>query len=528
MKQSLRWMLTGMLAASALGASALAQSSRESTLVIGADLSDLITLDPGASYEFSGSLITDNLYDTLVRFEGTDLSRVRPGLAQSWSVAKLPDGGSRITFKLKNAKFASGNPVTARDVVYSFDRVIALKTNSSFLLTDVANVKVGSTKAADDKTVTLDLPKTANPNIVLNLLTFNVGGVVDSVEVAKHITNNDYGSAWLSTNSAGSGPYVLNRWDKGAQVALDANPNASRRGQIKRVVLRNQLEANAQSLALNSGDIDIAYDFTPEGFQGAQKDNKFKALKTDTFQMQYLGMNSGPNSPFADARVRQAVRYAIDQKGIIDGLLGGLGRPMQTIIPAGLFGADTKTYFPYDPEKAKALLKAAGKEGGFEVEFTVTTGSCGGGVPCADLAAKVQADLAKVGIRTKIRQIVQAEALKLYRAQQASLIMVGWSPDYPDPDGNGTPLADYGAKSLAWRNNWKNDAASKLAQAGSIETDRIKRAAIYKQLTQLMAQEGPYAILYQPYRPIVTSAKISGFVRNANGNVDFTKVKKSQ
>lgn len=505
----------------------LAQSARETTLVIGIDLGDLITLDPQVSYEFSGTLITDNLYETLVRFEGTDLSEVRPALAESWSVEPGEDGGSKLVFNLREATFASGNPVTAADVVYSFDRAIQIGGPSSFLFTDVAKIGVGSTVARDERTVELNLPADANPAIVLNLLTFNIGGVVDAEVVKSHEADGDYGGAWLQQNSAGSGPYVLERWDQGAQVVLTANPNASRVGPIKRVILRNMQESSAQQAALSSGEIDVAYDLTPEAFLAAEADARFTALKTDTFQMTYLGMNSGPGAPFADNRVRQAVRYAVDQDGIINDLLSGLGRKMQTIIPAGLFAADETVYYEHDPEKARALLAEAGAEN-LSVTFLVSTGACGGGIPCADLAAKVQSDLAEVGITANIQQIVQSELLNIYRAQDAELVMVAWSPDYPDPDGNATPLADYEAQSLAWRNVWQNDEASRLAHEAALASDAGQRAELYAQLTRLVAEEGPYAILYQPYKPIVTQAYVADFVRNAQGNVDFDKVSKAQ
>ena len=505
-----------------------AQSARQSTLVIGADLTDLITMDPGVSYEFSGSLIVDNLYETLVRFEGTDLTKVKPGLAASWEVAKAQGGGSTLTFKLRDATFASGNPVTAQDVVYSFDRVIELQSPSSFLLTDVAGLKVGSTVAIDDKTVQLSLPKDTNPTIVLNLLTFNVGGVVDSQTVKQHEQGGDYGSAWLTDNSAGSGPYVLVRWDRNAQVALEANPNASRVGSIKRVILRYIQESSAQRSALESGEIDVAYDFTPDAFKAAESGGSFKALRSDTFVLQYLGMNSGKGSPFADNRVRQAVRYAIDQDGIVNGLLGGLGRKLQTIIPVGLLGANETVFYEHNPAKARELLTAAGVGNGLNVDFLVPTGSCFGGVPCADLAAKLQSDLAAVGIQANITQTVQAELLDIYRAQKAQLVLINWSPDYPDPDGNATPLADYNAQSLAWRNVWQNTEAEKLAQQGALETDPTARAATYKKLTTLVAEQGPYAILYQSVKPVVTLASVEGFVRNAQGNVDFTAISKTE
>ncbi|WP_216322183.1 ABC transporter substrate-binding protein [Deinococcus aestuarii] len=526
-RAALTWSARTLTFALALGLTAAsAQSGRQSTLVIGGDFSDLITLDPGVSYEFSGSLIAGNLYDTLVAYEGNDLQTLRPRLATSWKVTPTATG-SRITFTLRDAKFSTGRPVTAADVVYSLNRVIALKTPSSFLLTDVANLKVGSVTAPSSRTVVMDLPKTANPNIVLALLTFNVGGVVDSAEAKAHEQNGDYGSGWLKDHSAGSGPFVLNRWDRSAQVALDANPQAFRRSaSIRRVILRYMLESSVQQSALNSGEIDVAWDYTPDAFKAAQSNPRLQALRTGTFQLAYLGMNSAKGSPFEDPRVREAVRYAIDQDGIIRSLLQGLGRKTQTIIPIGLAGSNPATPYPYDPAKARALLQAAGKGGGFTVDFLVSTGACSGGVPCQDLAAKIQADLAKVGIKANIRQLVNAELLTAYRAQKAPLIQVGWSPDYPDADGNGTPLSDYNAKSLAWRNAWNNPQASKLAQAAAVETDQAKRAALYKQLTELMVKQGPYAILYQPYKPVVLSVNVAGFNRNANGDVQFEKVSK--
>lgn len=504
-----------------------AAQGRQGTLVIGGDWSDLISLDPAVSYEFSGTVVVDNMYRRLVEFEGADLSQLVPGAAASWSVSKLPDGGSTLTFRLADAKFSSGNPVTADDVVYSFDRAIQIGGPSSFLFTDVAGMTVGSTKAIDDKTVQLTLPPKVNPSIILNMLTFNIGGIVDSIEVKKHVVDNDYGSAWLNDHSAGSGAYMLDRWDRSSQVVLNANPNYADPGSISRVIMRYMSESNAQRAALESGEIDLAWDYTPDAFAAAATDPKYQTFKTDTFQMTYLGLNSGAGAPFEDNRIRQAVRYAIDQDGIIDNLLGGLGRKMQTIIPAGLLGADTTIYYPHDVEKAKQLMAEAGKADGMTVEFLVPTGACGGGIPCADLAAKVQSDLAAIGITANIKQTVSAELYKIYRAQAAEIVLAAWSPDYPDPDGNATPLANYDAKSIAWRNDWQDAKATELSVQAATETDSAKRVALYHELTKYVAEQGPLAMLYQPYKPIVASAAVKGFERSAGGDVDFSKISKS-
>jgi peptide/nickel transport system substrate-binding protein len=503
---------------------------RTTTLVMGGDFSDLITLDPGQSYEFSGTLVLDNIYERLVRFEGTDLSEVKPGLAESWTVT--PEGdGNKITFVLRDATFSSGNPVTAADVVYSIERVIknaeagVISMPSSFLITDVAKLAVGSVVAVDDKTVDMILPADVNPNIVLNLLTFNIGGIVDSKVLMENEVDGDFGNAYLQDNSAGSGPYMLERWDRDAQVILVANPNNTAPKSIERVLLRYMKESSVQQAAVQSGEIDVSYDPTPEFFNSVAEDPAYQALKTDNFQIQYLGMNSGEGAPFADNRVRDAVRYAVDQDAIINDLLSGLGLKSQTIIPSGLLGFDDTIYFEHDPEQAKALLAEAGAEG-LSFEFLVSDGACGGGVPCGDLAAKIQSDLEAVGLVAEIRVLPQSELLPIYRAQEAQMVLVSWSPDYPDPDGNATPLADFDAESLAWRNVWQNETASQLAKEASLELDNAKREELYRQLTELVAKEGPYMILYQPYKPLVVRAEVKGLARSAQGDIEFDKISK--
>ena len=502
-----------------------AQNSRSSTLIYGGDWSGLITLDPAISYEYAGSLVTNNLYETLVKFEGEDLSTLKPSVATRWATRDAGDSW-KVTFTLRNQKFASGNALTADDVVYSFDRAIALKGPGSFLLTSVANMKVGSTKALNKNTVEVTLPKTASAGAFLNLLTFNIGAIVDSQIVKANTVGNDYGSAWLKRNSAGSGPYTLNRWDQNQAVTLDASCNSRLLPKLSRIILREMKEANTQKIALESGEIDIADNLTPDMIKAKATDANFNVYQADSLNLQYIGMNVGETSPFKDARVRQAVRYALDQDGIIKSLAGGNARKVQTIIPAGLFGFNAATPYSLNTEKAKQLLKAAGKETGFEVDMLTPQGACLVGIPCADLAAKIQSDLGKVGIKINIKQLVDSELYPLYRAQKAQMVLVDWSPDFPDPDGNATPMSDFGAKSLAWRNMWNNPTAGQLAQQAALETKTTKRAALYKQLTELQLEDGPFAVLFQPTVSVTLAKTVKGYLRNAQNQIRFEKMSK--
>ncbi len=512
--------------ATALVASLGFAQDKSTTLIYGSDWSDLISLDPGISYEFSGGMVTDNTYETLVKFEGTDLSTLKPSLAESWKVDSSKDTWD-ITFKLrKGSKFASGNEVTAKDVVYSVERALALKGPGSFLYIDIAAIKPGSTKAIDDYTVRFSIPKTSSPGSFLSILTFNIGGVVDSAEVQKNAKDNDFGKAWLTDHSAGSGPFQVVRWDRGSQVLLEVNPNARLKPKLQRVILREIKEAAVLRTALEAGEIDIAEGLTPEALKAIGGNPKFKTLKVDGLRLDYMGLNVKEGSPFAKAKVREAIRWAINQDELVNGLVQGNGIKIQTIIPKGLLGYDSRTPFKYDPVRAKRLLADAGYPNGLEVEILTSSSTCGGGIPCADIATKLQSDMAKAGIKASVKAIASAEALKIYRAQGHQIYLGGWGPDWPDPDGNATPMSDFGAKSLAWRNVWNDATAIKLANQAALVSDPAKRVALYKILTEYQIQNGPFVFLYQPNIPLGFSVKVEGYVRNAQGQVRFENISK--
>jgi peptide/nickel transport system substrate-binding protein len=516
----------GLVALLAAG-SAVAQD-RSQTLIYGADFSDLITLDPQVVYEFSGGLIADNLYETLVKYEGADLSTLKPGLAESWKADRAANGWT-VTFNLrKGSKFSSGNEVTAKDVVFSFDRAIQLKGPSSFLFNDIAQIKVGSTKAISDYVVQVSLPKTASTGSFLSILTFNIGGIVDSATVQAQARNNDFGKAWLDNNSAGSGPFRLVRWDRGNQVLLEANPNARLKPKLQRIILREIKEPAVLRTALESGEIDIAEGLTPESIRALRSNNKFRVMNVDTLRLNYLGMNVKEGSPFANAKVREALRWGINQSELVSGIIQGNGTAIQTIIPKGLLGYNGSATYKYDPVRAKRILTEAGLPNGFEFEIVTSTGQCGGGIPCADIAAKLQADLAKAGIKANIKAIASAEALRIYRAQSHQVYLGGWSPDFPDPDGNATPMSDFAARSLAWRNSWNDVTAARMANQAALEATDAKRTALYKLLTDYMVKSGPFVMLYQPSAPLGMSVNVQGYVRNAQSQVRFENISKTQ
>jgi len=498
-------------------------ASAANTLTFDSNFQDMISMDPAVAYEFGGILVVHNTYLGLVQFVGLDLNTIKPSLADSWDTKDAGDHWE-MTFKLHPGnKFASGNPVTADDVVYSFNRVVAINASPAFLFTSVGGIVTDSVKAIDPLTVQINLPKTASPGGFLSVLTNSIGGVVDSKEVKTHEVGDDHGSAWLLDHSAGGGPYVVDHWTKGVEVLLTANPNyAGTQPPLASVLLKNVPESANQLTELQKGDADIAQNLTPE--QMATLSGDTVGTKGANFQLFYVGMNVAAK-PLDNADVREALRMAIDYDGIIKDLLSGNAEKVQTIVPKGFFGFNDDAPFQQDVAGAKALLAKAGVSN-VTLELLVPTGSTVGGVTWADLGAKLQSDWAQIGVTVNIKQEEEAALLTAYRAQKGQLVLVNWGPDYADPDTNVTPFADFSAHSLAWRNSWNDTSIAAKAKAAALMTGPTARAAAYKDITEYVLHKGPYVILFQASALFGLRSNVQGFAWNAMGYADLWSVSK--
>lgn len=482
---------------------------RKDVLVIGMPTSDLIALDPAKAFEFSGVGIVTQVYDRLVDFPPGKYDKPEASLATSWETS---EDGRTWTFKLReDAKFHSGNPVTADDVVYSFQRVVTLEDQPSFILTQFG-ITADSIKAIDAHTVSVTLDKPYAGGIFFACLAAGVSSIVDSQVVKQHeqktdkYPNGDMGLTWLSTNSAGGGSFVLRQWAKNDKVVLDAN--ADHWGNVpgvKRVVIKEINEATSRRLQVEKGDVDIAWELFPDQVKALEDVPGLSIEKYPGTTIYYVGINAG-DGPLADPRVRKALRYAIDYDGMINSVMGGAAIPTNTFIPAGWSGYTDKIVYSHDVEKAKALLAEAGYADGFEVELDT-----GDQTPNPELSQILQGSLGKIGIKVKINQLVSAQLWPKYRAQDSQLIMARWGPDYNDPHTNAQPFADHTAKQLSWRNEYYNDDTAKLIAAAGTEMDDAKRIDYYVKANEIIQEDGPYIFLFQPLYQYGVSNSVKDF-----------------
>lgn len=499
-------------AAPAEEAAAPAEVTRENTLIFAGDMSDLLSLDPAVIYEFSGTEAGGQIYETLVSFEPGQPG-VKPLLADSWDIQDTGDMWT-VTFKLNpNAKFASGNPITAEDVVYSWGRVLDLNKSPAFLFIDIAQLTKENMKAVDAQTVEVKLPKTASPQVFLSILSFSVAAVVEKAVVEAN-AGDDFGSTWLNDHSAGSGPYVLDAWERNVQVTMNANPNYwGKAPAMQRVIMQNVTElANLQAL-IETGDADIVQDLGPEQAAALAGNPDVQVVNADTLYLIYVGMNA-LKPPLDKPEVREAIRWAINYDDI-NTLLAGNGFINQGIIPKGLLGFVDTNPFTQDLDKAKELLASAGVAEGTAIDMIIPIGTAPGGIEWAVVAAKIQDDLKKVGLELNIQQMQQSELLNIYRAQEGQIVLINWSPDFPDPDGNVTPFTDYATKSIGWRNGWDNPEIAALAKQAALASTDQERIDLYAQLVDRVEHEGPYAVLFQPIRTFGVRSNIQNFVFDA-------------
>ncbi|MCE7984593.1 MAG: ABC transporter substrate-binding protein [Caldilinea sp. CFX5] len=502
--------------------------SREETLIFGSDITDILTLDPAVAYEFSGIQAEGSVYETLVSFVAGQTG-VQPALAESWEVTEEGDMWA-LTFKLNpNAKFASGNPVTADDVVYSWGRAIDLNKSPAFLLIDIGQVKKENLSAVDAQTFQVKIPKSISPQVFLSVITFTVAAVVEKAVVEAN-AGDDMGSTWLNDNSAGSGPYVLNKWERNVQVVLDANPNYwGEAPKMKRVIMTHIGEAANRQAAIETGDADIVQDLSPEQKTALEGNADVQIVTADNTQLVYIGMNAQV-APFDNPDVREAVRYAINYDEVI-ALTGGDAKLVQEVIPAGFLGHTGQIPFKQDIAKAKELLAQAGVPEGTEITALVPSNFPAGPIDFPTLAAKIQSDLAQIGLTLNLQQLQVSELLNIYRSEDSAakqMVFILWGPDYPDPDGNMTPFTNYAAKSIAWRNGWDNPEIAEMVAQAAIAPTAEERVQMYADITERVFHEGPYVILYQPLRTYAVRSNIDGFTFDPSDtpNVNFATIGK--
>jgi peptide/nickel transport system substrate-binding protein len=484
------------------------------TLVQAFAFDDLISVDPAETFEASGAEVVSNTYDPLVRLDLDDPRNVKPNLADRWTVS---DDGLTFTFHLRpGLRFASGNPLTAEDVAFSFERVVKLDKSPGFLLAQFGltpeNVS-SRARATDTSTFELRVDRRYAPSFVLNVLTANPLSVVDRKLVMAHVRQADYGNAWLRRNYAGSGPFRLREWRAGEIILLERNENYwGEKAKLSRVIYRYMKESSGQRLALEAGDIDIARNLEPGDLDAVAGKPGIAVTSTLKGTLFYLALNQR-NRHLANTRVREALRHLVDYDAIEKTLIKGIGAKHQSLLPRGQLGALDEQPYRLDVAKAKSLLSAAGYPDGFAITVDARNTQ-----PTAGIAEALQQTFAQAGVTLKIILGDGRQTLTKYRARNHEIYIGQWGSDYWDPNSNGETFASNPdnsdqsrTKTLAWRNAWDRPDLTRAVTAALHEADTAKRASLYEALQRTVRDSGPFIVLYQQIEAAGHRTPVQGF-----------------
>ncbi len=508
-------LLSAAALALVIGATAPAWADTpKDTLVVADKIDDIVSIDPAESFEFSGNDMLNNVYDTLVELDPSNLGPLVPGLATEWS---LGDDGVTYTFKIRDGvSFHSGNPVTAEDAAFSLQRAVILNKTPSFILNQfgfTADNVAEKIKATGDMELTIVTDKPYAPSFFYNCLTAVVASIVDKKTVMENEANGDMGYEWLKTNTAGSGAYKLRVFKPANSYVLD-RAGEYWRGDVpmKRIFVRHVAEPATQRLLLERGDIDVARKLTPVDIDGIADNEDVKVDNEVRGRIMYVALNQKVE-PLNNPKVIQAIKHLIDYDGMSNSFLKGQYKVHQAFLPEGFLGASTEKPYTFDVEAAKALLDEAGV-GDISLRIFVRNDQ-----DRLEMAQSFQNTLAQAGIKAELRTGTGKEILGEYRARKHDIYLGAWGPDYPDPHTNADTFArnpdnsDEGKHTgiLAWRNAWTATEVNDLTNAAVLEKDSDKRAAMYMEIQKLHQESSPFAPMFQLIQQVAMRKEVGNF-----------------
>lgn len=453
--------------------------------------SGINTLDPTQAQVIGTDVsIAAHLYSSLVK--RTAQGELVGDLAVSWRA----ENDKTWVFDLKtDVKFPNGEALDAAVVKWNIDRIRDPATNSRnrAWFAPVTDVEVASPTQIKIHTST---PYPALPAQLAMVFYLQPDWVKSGNNPASQVY--------------GTGPYKLESMIAGDRLSLTAQPNYyGMKPAFDRVVFRTITEAASRVAGIRAGELDLALDIPLEEIDRLNGGKSVAGWKQSNRSM-VVRMNT-TKPPFLDnVTLRQALNYAVDKKGIVDGLLGGRGNLSACqVVTSDYFGfnADLKPY-PYDPAKAKQMIKQAGITGPVNVELQVPTGRY---FMASEISQVVAAQLQEVGINATIREYDFSSWVQPYAAgNMGPLVVMG--QNWPTLDADGLLTLYTSGNKTGYFANKDFDAAVAEARSTTNEKQRLES---YKKATQIMCDQAPVVFLFaQP----LTYAFSTRVVWNARGD----------
>ena len=470
---------------------------------------DSVRLDPATITDGESARVTEQLFDTLVMFNGSS-TELRPALARSWDIS--PDGLTYFFNLREGVRFHDGTPLDASAVKWNFDRWMdpenrwhkeALAGGVTFeYYEDYAGFSdvIRNVDAVDTNTIQVNLKSPQGP-FMLNLALFAFGIISPS--------SANVGFDALSRNPVGTGAFKFVEWVPGDRIVLEKNTNFwGEASSLDRVVVRTIPDNAARFLALRASTIDMMEGANPEDVPNARRDRTLSVILRPSMNVAYINMNL-TQKPWDDLKVRQAVSMAINRPAIVEALYGGTGTVASQLIPPSLLGWNPEVRGPqYNPDRAKQLLSEAGYPNGFTTDFWYMPVSRPYYPNPQSVAEAFASDLGKVGIRVSLKTEDWGTYLADRNALKFPIWMLGWTGDNGDTDNFlftffGNHRQD---------NSWDNAQVRALLRQGQQSADVAEREFVYKQVNAIIEQELPRIPIAHTTPPLLARSYVKGYL----------------
>jgi peptide/nickel transport system substrate-binding protein len=496
------------------------ESSEPKILVFGRG-GDSVSLDPARATDGESFKVTQNIFETLLNFGEQDTT-INEGLATKWEPS---EDGLTYTFTLREGvKFHDGTDFNAEAVVKNFERW-ANGTEDQFpyyasmfggFKGDEGHV-IESVTAEGDTTVVFTLKRPQSPflkNIAMSPFAI-------ASPTAFEASGDKFGD-----NPVGTGPFTFAEWKKNDAITIDKNADYWDKDlpKLDKVIFRAIPDNSARLNALSTNEIDLADGINPTDTKTVTDNAKLQLFERPSMNVGYLGLtNTRP--PFDDVKVRQAINHAIDKQSIIDAFFNGGAEIAKNPMPPSISGYnDDIAGYEFDPEKAKALLKEAGLEDGFEMELwamPVPRPYMPDGTKVAEV---IQKNLADIGIKAKIVSYEWATYLEKTKNGEADAFMLGWTGDNGDADNFLYTLLDkdnIGSNNYAY---YSNDEVHDILINAQSEVDEDKRNELYGQAQEIIFEEAPWVPLAHSTPLLAGNADLVNFTPHPTGSDRLNKV----
>lgn len=466
----------------------------------------VIDLDPANAYDFHTWEIFYNIYQGLLSYPAGKTNIV-PGLAESYDVS---GDGKSYTFKLREGlKFTDGTLLDAAAVKWSIDRVIALKGDPSWLVTDF----VDSVDVVDKYKVKFNLknPVAYFPSLVASVPYYPVNpNIYPKDKIIRDPSELKGGKL------VGLGPYKVVSFKRDQEIVMDANPLFyGEKPKNDRVVIRYFADATTMRLAVEKGEIDFAFkSLNPSDIRDLEKMDKIQTIKAQGPYIRYICFLAD-TPPFNDRVIRQAVAAAIDRPPMLDKVFLGQNEPLYSMVPMGMWShVDSFKYAVGDGNVAlaKKLLAGRGYSESKKLEFDFWYTPSHYGDTEVDLAAVLKAQFEATGVmKVNVKSAEWATYRDNWKNKVMPVYLLGWYPDYIDPDNYTAAFAGTaGSKGLGI--NFSDPYWDYMLLQGQINTDMKARTMIYRGLQDMWTYEVPTVTLFQGTLYLFAQKNIEGIM----------------